>query len=309
MRSCTPVFATVSHERVYRYPRYEPQFGKIIVSTEDLLRQEGHFAFGKNWLDYAEKIDESKVEQAMRDLCRLAERERLGGLSFLDIGCGSGLSSLAALRLGAVEVVGVDLDPDSVAAARLTLERFAPGATWRFDVFSVFDMDPVRFGEFDIVYSWGVLHHTGDMVRAIESAARLVRPGGELWLALYGKTPFCRMWRGIKRWYSRATPAGQARARKLYVGLVKLGFKLQGRDFEAHVVSYGKKRGMNFYNDVHDWLGGYPYESISPADCHALMDRLGFVLEREFIHARGRYLPGLFGAGCDEYVFRRSGTG
>ena len=275
------------------------------MSTENLLDQKTHFAFGKNWLDYAEKIDEEKISHAMDDLRRLSGQQRLDGKNFLDIGCGSGLHSLAALRLGASSVHGVDIDPDSVAAAKSTLARFAPGASFDFKVCSVFDMTPGEFGSFDIVYSWGVLHHTGDMVRAITAATALVKPGGEFHLALYKKTPFCGMWKVIKRWYSRSGSQAQKRAMGVYVFLQRLIHRVKGSDFDAHVQDYGKRRGMNFYNDVHDWLGGYPYESISPEECRTLLSGLGLTVEREFIQRGGRFLPGLMGSGCDEYAFRR----
>jgi|SRR5690348_981992 len=279
----------------------------IQVNDENLLEQASHFAFGKNWLDYANKIDEPKIEQAVSDLRRLAGEETLEGLTFLDIGCGSGLHALAALRLNASNVTGVDIDADSVDAARWTFARFAPDAASRFEVQSVFDMTADAFGTFDIVYSWGVLHHTGDMQRAIECAARLVKPGGEFWVALYRKTPFCGTWRGIKRWYSHATPAGQARARRFYMRMQRTMMRLRGDNYDAYVAGYGKGRGMDYYNDVHDWLGGYPYESIAPDECRALMTRLGFAVKREFVATPGRFLPGLLGSGCDEYVFRRVG--
>jgi len=274
------------------------------MTSENLLAQETHFAFGKNWADYAGKIDEAAVVQAVTDLQRLIGGD-LTGKAFLDIGCGSGLHSLAAIRLGAARVVGVDIDADSVATSRVVFARFAPHALATFAVSSVFDLGAQAPGMFDVVYSWGVLHHTGDMERAIRDAAALVAPDGQFVLALYKKTPFCGMWRHIKRWYSRATPVGQARAQKAYVALRKLVAKVRGRDFDAYIKNYASSRGMNFYNDVHDWLGGYPYESISPAACHALLARFGFQLEREYIATPGHYLPGLLGSGCDEYVFRR----
>jgi 2-polyprenyl-6-hydroxyphenyl methylase/3-demethylubiquinone-9 3-methyltransferase len=271
------------------------------VSLRD---RESHFAFGKNWLDYASKIDESRIRQAMDDLSRLGGGRALTGAAFLDIGCGSGLHSLAALRLGAARVVGLDIDEDSVAAATATIARFAPAAPARFAVRSVFELRPEELGCFDVVYSWGVLHHTGDMVAAIESAARLVSPGGAFYLALYRKTNFCGMWRSVKRWYSRATPQGQGSARRIYESLFRLGCWVRGRSFSAYIADYSRQRGMDFHNDVHDWLGGYPYESISPGACHALLGRLGFEAEREFVQ-RTHLLSGLLGSGCDEYVFRR----
>lgn len=148
------------------------------MADKDLLSAESHFAFGKNWLDYAQKIDEATIAQAVADLQRLSGRTRFEGLSFLDIGCGSGLHSLAAIRMVAARVVGVDIDADSVMVSRSTLGRFAPQADARFDVVSVFDMRPEVYGNFDWVYSWGVLHHTGDMHRALMVAASLVKPAG-----------------------------------------------------------------------------------------------------------------------------------
>src|SRR5579864_4745077 len=90
----------------------------------DLLDQRAHFAFGENWADYARQVTEGEIQQAVIDLRRLGGGE-LTGKRFLDIGCGSGLHALAALRLGASEVVAVDIDPQSVATARRMLQEYA----------------------------------------------------------------------------------------------------------------------------------------------------------------------------------------
>lgn len=278
------------------------------MSNPDLLSADSHFAFGKNWIDYAQKIDKARIAQAAADLQRLSGRERLDGLSFLDIGCGSGLHSLAAIRLGAKRVVGVDIDVDSITASRSTLQRFAPGAMAHFEQVSVFEMTFERYGGYDLVYSWGVLHHTGDMYRALKTAAALVHPGGTLMVALYRKTLFCRVWRMVKRWYSSAAPSTQSQARQIYVWLVRLAFMLKGRDFTEHVSNYWKNRGMDFYNDVHDWMGGFPYESINSQQCHDLFTNLDFELEREFVRQPTLLHVGLLGSACDEYAFRRINT-
>jgi len=273
-------------------------------SQSNLLAVDSHFAFGKNWLDYSRKIDETKLGQAIADLQRLSGCERFDGRSFLDIGCGSGLHSLAAIRMGAKRIVGVDIDENSITASRDTIARFAPEANARFDAVSVFDMHPETYGRFELVYSWGVLHHTGDMYRALECAAGFVRPDGLLMLALYKKTPFCRMWRNIKHWYTGAPPHAQRRARQVYIELQRLIFRLTGQNHDAHIRNYGKSRGMDYYNDIHDWMGGYPYESISPEQCRAFFGERDFRLDREFVQLPARYLPGLLGSGCDEYTFR-----
>lgn len=274
--------------------------------AEDLTHPEAHFAFGKNWAAYAEKITEVEIAEAERGLQRLLG-ERLKGLRFLDVGCGSGLHSLAALRLGAREVVAIDIDADSVATTRAVLKRWSPTPAWRVARQSVFDLARERMGCFDVVYSWGVLHHTGDMLRALQQAAAMVGEGGVFAFALYRRIWMDRFWRIEKRWYARASPKAQARARAIYRLLFRLGLAVTGRRFSEYVSRYRSNRGMDFDHDVHDWLGGWPYESISPHEVETQMRALGFSPERVIVR-KGRFFkcdPGFFGSGCDEYVYRR----
>jgi 2-polyprenyl-6-hydroxyphenyl methylase/3-demethylubiquinone-9 3-methyltransferase len=140
------------------------------------------------------------------------------------------------------------------------------------------------------------------MYCAIEKAAAMVAAGGLLIIALYRKTPFCPFWVLEKRLYSKAPKALQRLIRFVYLVLFRLAFLLRGRNFGAYVRGYYKNfRGMSFYTDVHDWLGGYPYESVRPHEFVDFMDRLGFELERDFLHPTG---IGVFGTGCDEFTFR-----
>lgn len=274
-----------------------------------LTKVETHFAFGRNWAEYAKKISETEITEAERGLQRLLGKEQIDGASFLDIGCGSGIHCLAALRLGAREVLAVDLDPDSVATTQAMLQQHARAdARWRAQVISVFDLSPDQHGTFDIVYSWGVLHHTGDMVRAVRCAAAMTAPHGLLAVALYRRVWMDAFWRLEKRWYAHASEAAQRRMRAIYIALFKLGLAVTGRSFTHYVQNYGANRGMDFYHDVHDWLGGWPYESITPAEFDALMQSLGFAAERVFAR-KGRLFArhsGLFGSGCDEYIYRRA---
>lgn len=278
------------------------------MSEHDLTRCETHFAFGQNWAAYAEKVTDAEIAEAERGLTRLLGTDRLDGQRFLDIGCGSGLHALAALRLGAREVVAVDLDPDSVATTRALLERHAPqGPAFHVAEVSVFDLHPDAMGTFDIVYSWGVLHHTGDMERAVRCAAAMVGTGGRFVFALYRRIWMDVFWRWEKRWYAHASPQAQRRARAIFVVLYRLGIAATGRSFTRYVNDYRSNRGMDFYHDVHDWMGGWPYESILPAEVDRQMSALGFVAER--VQTRqGRWWgrdTGLFGSGCDEYVYAR----
>src|SRR6266480_5789396 len=132
--------------------------------SANLIDQRSHFAFGKNWASYARLVTDAQVEEAIAGLRRLAGGA-LEGKRFLDIGCGSGLHALAALRLGASEVVALDIDSDSVATTRNLLTKYAAGGCWSTQQVSVFDLQPDSTGSYDLVYSWGVLHHTGDLYR------------------------------------------------------------------------------------------------------------------------------------------------
>jgi SAM-dependent methyltransferase len=242
------------------------------------------FAFGENWAEYAKLIDEPRIAQATESVRRLVGD--LSGQSFLDIGCGSGLHALAAARLGAAPIVAVDIDPRSVETAKRVLAGLAVPADVR--EISVFDLPDETF---DVVYSWGVLHHTGAMHAAMRKAAGLVKPGGLFAFALYRKTPMCGAWKIEKRIYSRSPPIIQRTIRALYI----LAYRAARRSRE-------RERGMDFVHDAHDWLGGYPYESISPAEVASTMDALGMVRVRDFVEAQGL---GIFGSGCDEYVYRK----
>lgn len=278
------------------------------MTNEDLTRQDTHFAFGKNWASYAQKITRAQIDEAVTGLSRLLGGQRLEGKRLLDIGSGSGLHALAAFELGAAEVVALDIDPDSVATTQAVLALHAPGKTYRVAQHSVFDLTPEKYGTFDVVYSWGVLHHTGDMIRAVRAATALVCEGGQFVFALYRRVWMDWFWRLEKRWYTKASLASQARARAIYVALFRLGLRVTGRRFADYAVNYRERRGMDFHHDVHDWMGGWPYESILPSEVDSLMGSLGFGPVRVFAAKGligGRRI-GFLGSGCDEYVYRRS---
>jgi len=276
----------------------------MMDDATNLLSPESHFEFGKNWASYLRLVTEAHEQEAVHSLLRLAGGE-LRGKRVLDVGCGSGLHALAALRLGAREVLALDLDADCVATTLQLLQARAAGQPWSVRQASVFDLRADSPGVFDVVYSWGVLHHTGDMYRALRTAAALVAPGGQFIFALYRRTLLCRLWKIEKKWYASASAATQARGRSVYVALFHLALSVtRGRDaFGRYINAYGQRRGMDFYHDVHDWLGGWPYESISPAQTERFMSGLGFHRERAF--TRCGVQLGLLGTGCDEYVYAR----
>lgn len=269
----------------------------------DLKSPDTHFEFGKNWRDFLRHVDEDAIREAEEGLRRLIPLESLEGARFIDIGCGSGLHTLAALRLGAAQTLSIDIDGNSVKAARELLSRFAPSAPAEVRELSVFDAHPSDLGKFDIVYSWGVLHHTGAMWEAISRASMLVRDGGLFVLALYQKRPTCGAWALEKRIYTRSGAPVRAAIRSFYKAALYLRLLIGGRHPGHYIRNYKSARGMNFHTDVHDWLGGYPYQSASPEEVRAYLADAGFVPVRE--HTLEPSF-GLFGTGCAEYAFKRT---
>ena len=261
-----------------------------------------HFAFGRNWERYAELIDPARIAWAEASILEFVAAEDIESSRFFDIGCGSGLFSLAALNLGAGEVVAGDVDPVSVSTTNKVLQAAGPDGRWTVRECSVFELDESDLGTFDIVYSWGVLHHTGDMWRAIECAAQFVRPCGLLFLALYRRTVLCGLWRIEKRWFTRGPDWYRAMVRQAYRLAFVAGLLATGRRPAAFFADYRRKRGMDWMHDMEDWLGGYPYESVRPDALEAYLTKRGFALLTSKVRPGGL---GLLGSGCDEFLFRR----
>jgi 2-polyprenyl-3-methyl-5-hydroxy-6-metoxy-1,4-benzoquinol methylase len=259
----------------------------------DLLAAESHFAFGKNWRSFAGLIDDQRIQGSDAGIARLFPGDELKGKTVLDIGCGSGLPALSILRKGAEHVTCIDIDADSVAAARQTLSAHAPPENWSAEVLSVFDLNE----QFDVVYSWGVLHHTGNMALAVQKAGEAVKPGGHLAIALYARTPLCGFWRVEKRVYRKMPRPIQKIAQYGFASAEAVLRFITGRK-----TTKVKARGMDGMHDIHDWMGGYPYESATLADTLAMLP--GF----ELVRTNALYDPktmGVLGSGCDEYVLRR----
>lgn len=260
------------------------------------------FAFGDNWARFLADLTSERIAEAERSLQRLLAGVDLRGCRFLDIGSGSGLFSLAARRLGAV-VHSFDFDPRSVKCAEVLYDRFFQGdPTWRIEQGSILDAEYVRrLGMFDVVYSWGVLHHTGAMWRAVDHASMTVASGGILVLALYNYQPgLTRFWRGIKRlyhWLPRFLRPALVVPFFFSFALLGLASDLAARRSPLARWRGEGRRGMRVYRDTVDWIGGWPFEVATPAETVEFCRARGFLLER-LTTVGGRH-------GCNEFVFRR----
>lgn len=257
-----------------------------IESTND------RFQFGKNWRNFLSVLNEERISQAEQSLKEMLEMDSLAEKTFLDIGSGSGLFSLAARRLGA-RVRSFDYDAESVACAEeLKLRYFPNDSTWIIDQQSILDKSFCQSaGLFDIVYSWGVLHHTGNMREALGNTASLVKPGGRLFISIYNDQGLLsKYWKKVKQGYNCNIFL------KYTVTIMHMPYFL----IRLMIVKMRQKdqyRGMALWYDYIDWLGGYPFEVAKPEQiCEFLLDRR-FTLKR-LKTCGGRQ-------GCNEFVFEK----
>lgn len=266
------------------------------------------FEFGANWARFLEVLNDGRVAQAENSLREMLGVSDLQGKSFLDVGSGSGLFSLAARRLGAT-VYSFDYDPKSVGCTQELNRRYFPEDTqWIIEEGSALDSDYLsRLGKFDVVYSWGVLHHTGAMWEALGNVAPLVATGGRLFISIYNdQGGWSRRWWKLKKIYN-----GLPRFLKLPYATIVMGPRelksltgaiLRGKPWKYFdtIVNYSERssRGMSYWRDVLDWVGGYPFEVAKPEEIFDFYRDRGFRLDQLKTCAGG--------LGCNQFVFSRS---
>lgn len=263
------------------------------------------FQFGENWKHFLSTLNETRIVEAEKSLKEMLQVEDLTNKSFLDVGSGSGIFSLAAKRLGA-RVHSFDYDPESVACTKELRRRyFSDDSDWTVEEGSVLDANYLHsLGKFDVVYSWGVLHHTGKMWQALENISEPVSGDGKLFIAIYDDQGWrSTMWRWIKKTYNRLprplkTPfilvilvPGQSKA------LLQSILTWRLNEYIGSWTQYSKNRGMSRWHDAVDWIGGYPYEVATAGQLIDFFKAKGF----EMLQVK----PPDYKLGCNELVFAR----
>ncbi|MDR2547830.1 MAG: methyltransferase [Lachnospiraceae bacterium] len=270
------------------------------MRIEEEIKKGERFKFGENWTEFLALIDDERIEVAKESLLEMMGMSTLERKTFLDVGSGSGLFSLAARSLGA-KVISFDYDPQSVACAHELKRRYFPDDdNWTISEGNILEEEFLTaLDEYDIVYSWGVLHHTGAMWDALANVDGLVKSGGILFISIYNDQGFAsKNWRKIKRRYNR----GGKFVKWLLTCMVGFYFNLRriisGTLVYRHPFYYWRQkqnRGMSIKRDLIDWVGGYPFEVAKPEEIF------------DFFHQRGYYLTKLYTAGsghaCNQYVF------
>jgi len=274
------------------------QYAKEVAHNE-------RFEFGKNWQQFLLVLNNERIAESEKLLKDMLRTDELTGKSFLDIGSGSGLSSLSARRLGAY-VHSIDYDPQAVVCTNELKRRYFPGDTnWKIEEGSILDGSFMKsFGRFDIVYSWGVLHHTGAMWQALNNALLSVVEGGQFFIAIYNdQGKWSTFWRWIKQTYN-VLPTS---LKIPFVLLVWAPLEIRTALFSLLTLrpqryiqlwtQYYKKRGMSRWYDIIDWVGGYPFEVAKPEDIFDFVTKKGFALEQLKTCGGGH--------GNNQFVFRR----
>ncbi len=262
---------------------------------------EQRFGFGKNWAEYIEKnFSEERIKIAKDRLLNFLKLQDLKGYSFLDIGCGSGIHSLAAYQAGAERITGFDYDADSVKTSEKLRDFVGSPQNWKISQGSVLDKKFVdNCSPADIVYSWGVLHHTGNMWQAIENAASRMKDDGVLFIALYTSDVYIdpppQYWLEQKQQYNRLGKVGKKFMEWKYALRIGIGELRNGHNPFTYILGYQNSRGMSFWTDIKDWLGGWPMEFAGIKETKTFCsEKLGL----ELLHINA-------GEANTEYLFRK----
>lgn len=269
---------------------------------EDIYKE--NFSFGKNWQDFLTKLDDSKIDTAKKYLIDfLGGIDKIQGKDIVDFGSGSWLMSLCFCLLWAQKVVSIDIDDDSVNCAIFLREKYAISPDiWVIKKWSVLDEVFIEsLWKFDTVYSWWVIHHTGDMWRGLDNITKLCKRPWYLYIAIYNKSTLflegtSTFWLKLKKFYS-SNHIFRPFIKVIYTLYLLLWITATGNNPIKYIQDYKKNalRWMDFFVDIEDWLGGYPYEYASHENIVQFYKEKGFILDKS---TKVRSI------GCNEFLFQ-----
>ena len=268
-------------------------------SIDSEMPLEKRFTFGKNWSKFVDShFNPERLEGSIRVFQDFTSLQVLSSKTFIDVGCGSGLHSLAAHKMGAKKITSFDFDPKAVdATAKLKTMAGSP-SNWAINQGSVLDLDFVSsLGKFDFVYSWGVLHHTGSVWEAIKNASTLVASEGQMYLALYSLDvqPNAEYWLKTKEKYVKSSSFRKMVMEQSYLYRYYYSSSILQRIIGLFKAESGRTRGMELMTDVRDWLGGWPMEFVLDDEVVSFVDKLGYQITNI-----------KKGEACTEFLFKKN---
>ncbi len=254
------------------------------------------YKFGENWLRFLQNVDKKNFANAKNSLKFILSKKN--NKSFVDVGCGSGLFSLSATYYYK-RILSLDIDDNSLLATKTLKKTFKINSKkWRIKKGSVLNKKFLKkIGKFDMVYCWGVAHHTGDMWKALENLKILTKKNSRLFIAIYNDQGIkSKIWWMIKIIYNFLPNF----LRKFYLKVFELLYYINYTIKNFGKLDYKKlrkqRRGMNFWENLDDWIGGYPYEYSSVEKLNNFFIERGFKLLK---------VKKSHGSGCNEILFER----